>query len=60
MKLYNKPAHELHEMLAKKEISSVELTKDVFARMDDARGCEEKANTKSPGLHSPLFKWKTE
>ena len=35
MKLYNKPAHELHEMLAKKEISSVELTKDVFARMDE-------------------------
>ncbi|MBR5910082.1 MAG: Asp-tRNA(Asn)/Glu-tRNA(Gln) amidotransferase subunit GatA, partial [Schwartzia sp.] len=35
MKLYNKPAHELHEMLAKKEISSVELTKAVLARMDE-------------------------
>ena len=35
MKLYNKPAHELHDMLAKKEISSAELTKDVLARLDE-------------------------
>ena len=35
MKLYNKPAHELHDILAKKEISSVELTKDVLARLDE-------------------------
>ena len=35
MKLYNKPAHELHEMLVKKEISSVELTKAVLSRMDE-------------------------
>lgn len=35
MKLYAKPAHELHEMLLKKEISSTELTKDVLARMDE-------------------------
>ncbi|MBQ9365639.1 MAG: Asp-tRNA(Asn)/Glu-tRNA(Gln) amidotransferase subunit GatA [Schwartzia sp.] len=34
MALYDKPAHVLHEMLAKKEISSVELTEDVLARMD--------------------------
>ncbi len=35
MKLYNKPAHELHEMLAGKEISSEELTREVIARMDE-------------------------
>lgn len=35
MKSYNKPAHELHEMLAGKEISSEELTKEVIARMDE-------------------------
>ena len=35
MKLYAKPAHELHEMLLKKEISSTELTKDVLVRMDE-------------------------
>lgn len=35
MKLYNKPAHELHDLLVKKEISSVELTKDVLARLDE-------------------------
>lgn len=34
MGLYEKSAHELHEMLVKKEISSVELTKDVLARYD--------------------------
>lgn len=35
MKLYDKPAHVLHDMLAKKEITSVELTKDVLARLDE-------------------------
>ena len=35
MRLYDKPAHVLHDMLVKKEISSVELTKDVIARMDE-------------------------
>lgn len=34
MKLYNKSAHELHEMLVDKEISSKELTEAVLARMD--------------------------
>ena len=34
MKLYNKSAHELHEMLVGKEISSKELTEAVLARMD--------------------------
>jgi aspartyl-tRNA(Asn)/glutamyl-tRNA(Gln) amidotransferase subunit A len=35
VRLYNKPAHELHDLLVKKEISSVELTKDVLARLDE-------------------------
>ncbi len=35
MRLYNKTAHELHDLLVKKEISSVELTKDVLARLDE-------------------------
>ena len=35
MKLYNKSAHELHEMLVGKEISSKELTEAVLARMDE-------------------------
>ncbi len=35
MKLYAKPAHELHEMLLKKEVSAAEITKDVLARMDE-------------------------
>lgn len=35
MRLYNKSAHELHDLLVKKEISSVELTKDVLARLDE-------------------------
>ena len=38
MRLYNKPAHELHDLLVKKEISSVELTKDVLARLDETEG----------------------
>ena len=38
MKLYDKAAHELHDLLQKKEISSTELTKDVLARMDEVEG----------------------
>ena len=38
MRLYNKPAHELHDLLVKKEISSVELTKDVLAQLDETEG----------------------
>ena len=34
MALYNETAHELHEKLVKKEISSVELTKAVYDRID--------------------------
>ena len=35
MKLYDKTVHELHDLLKKKEISSLELTKNVLARMDE-------------------------
>ncbi len=35
MKLYNKSAHELHEMLVGKEISSKELTEAVLVQMDE-------------------------
>ena len=35
MKLYDKPAHILHDMLREKKISAVELTKDVLARVDE-------------------------
>ena len=35
MELYNKSAHELSSMLEKKEISSLELTESVFARIDE-------------------------
>ena len=38
MRLYEKPAHVLHDMLAKKEITAVELTQDVLARMDETEG----------------------
>ena len=38
MKLYDKAAHELHDLLQRKEISSTELTKDVLARMDEVEG----------------------
>ena len=34
MKLYDKPAHILHDMLREKKISAVELTKAVLARME--------------------------
>ena len=36
MHLYEKPAHVLHDMLSRREISARELTEDVFARMDAA------------------------
>ncbi len=38
MRLYEKPAHVLHDMLVNKEITSTELTKDVFARIDEVEG----------------------
>ncbi len=34
MALYDKPAHELHDLLTKREISAAELTRDVLARHD--------------------------
>ncbi|MFC2341996.1 MAG: amidase family protein, partial [Selenomonas artemidis] len=36
MHLYEKPAHVLHDMLSRREISARELTEDAFARMDAA------------------------
>ena len=38
MRLYDKPAHVLHDMLVNKEITSTELTKDVLARIDEVEG----------------------
>lgn len=38
MRLYDKPAHVLHDMLVNKEITSVELTKDVLSRIDEVEG----------------------
>ena len=38
MSLYEKPAHILHDMLTRKEISARELTEDVCARMDAVEG----------------------
>ena len=38
MRLYDKPAHVLHAMLVNKEITAVELTQDVIARIDEAEG----------------------
>ncbi|MBR3497850.1 MAG: Asp-tRNA(Asn)/Glu-tRNA(Gln) amidotransferase subunit GatA [Selenomonadaceae bacterium] len=35
MSLYDKTAHELHELLTTKKISAAELTADVFARVDE-------------------------
>ncbi|MBE8953898.1 MAG: Asp-tRNA(Asn)/Glu-tRNA(Gln) amidotransferase subunit GatA [Quinella sp. 1Q7] len=35
MNLYDKTAHELHDLLAAKEISAAELTADVLARVDE-------------------------
>ncbi len=41
MELYKATAHELHEKLVKKEISSVELTEELYARID---AVEDKVN----------------
>lgn len=38
MRLYEKPAHILHDMLVNKEVTSVELTNDVLARIDEVEG----------------------
>lgn len=38
MRLYDKPAHVLHDMLVNKEITSVELTQDVLSRIDEVEG----------------------
>ena len=38
MKLYNQPAHVLHDMLVNKEITAVELVDSLFARMDEVEG----------------------
>ena len=38
MRLFEQPAHVLHDMLVKKEITSAELTQDVLARMDEVEG----------------------
>lgn len=35
MRLFDKPAHVLHDMLKAKEISAVELTNDVYARIEE-------------------------
>ncbi|MBR6014195.1 MAG: Asp-tRNA(Asn)/Glu-tRNA(Gln) amidotransferase subunit GatA [Selenomonadaceae bacterium] len=35
MSLYKKTAHELHELLQNKEISAVELTENIFERIDE-------------------------
>lgn len=35
MNLYEKTAHELHELLTAKKISALELTKDLFARIEE-------------------------
>ncbi|MBR3746509.1 MAG: Asp-tRNA(Asn)/Glu-tRNA(Gln) amidotransferase subunit GatA, partial [Selenomonadaceae bacterium] len=35
MELYNKTAHELHELLQTKQISAAELTADIFSRVDE-------------------------
>ena len=36
--LYKKSAHELHELLVKKEISAAELTQNVLNRIDKTEG----------------------
>lgn len=38
MRLFDKPAHVLHDMLVNKEITATELTKDVIARIDEVEG----------------------
>ena len=44
MNLFEKTAHELHDMLVNKEISAVEITKDVLSRME-VTDDKVKANT---------------
>ena len=38
MRLYEKPAHVLHDMLVNKEITAVALTEDVLERIDEVEG----------------------
>ena len=38
MRLYEQPAHVLHDMLVNKEITSAELTEDVLKRIDEVEG----------------------
>ncbi|MDD3115547.1 MAG: Asp-tRNA(Asn)/Glu-tRNA(Gln) amidotransferase subunit GatA [Anaerovibrio sp.] len=38
MKLFEKPAHVLHDMLVNKEITSLELTESVLTRIDEVEG----------------------
>ena len=38
MKLYEQPAHVLHDMLVKKEITALQLTEAVLARIDEVEG----------------------
>ncbi len=38
MKLYEKTAHELHDLLTAKEITATELAEDVFSRVDAVEG----------------------
>lgn len=38
MRLFDKPAHVLHDMLVKKEITAVALTQDVLDRIDEVDG----------------------
>ena len=38
MKLFEQPAHVLHDMLVNKEITSLELTEAVLARIDEVEG----------------------
>lgn len=38
MRLYEKPAHVLHDMLVNKEITAVALTEDVLKRIDEIEG----------------------
>ena len=38
MKLFEQPAHVLHDMLVNKEITSLELTQTVLARIDEVEG----------------------
>ena len=54
MKLYEKTAHELHELLTAKKISALELTKDLFERIDEKESeiCAYLEITKNQALES--------